>query len=256
VYTAVIVAAVILGLPVGSCLTTLIWRVPRKDVEHPAGAHCMACAARLERRDTIPVLSWVVLSGRCRSCRERIPIWYPLVEVATASLFGVTAARFGPDPALLPYLVLAASFLALSVIDLQHRLLPSRIIYPTGYVAGPLLVVAALLADEPMRIAGAVGAAVATFAAFFALNFIKPDGMAFGDVRLSFLVGMSVGWIAPSLVPVALLIAFVSSSVLGLAYGVITRRWLKATIPFGPFLAIGAEVTILLSRDIRSPWAT
>jgi leader peptidase (prepilin peptidase)/N-methyltransferase len=142
------------------------------------------------------------------------------------------------------------------VIDLQHRLLPSRIIYPTGYIAGPLLVVAALASGEPMRIAGAVGAAAATFAAFFVLNFIRPDGMAFGDVRLSFLVGMAVGWIAPSLVPVALLVAFLSSAVIGLAYGAVTRRWLKATIPFGPFLAVGAELTILLSRDIRSPWAT
>jgi leader peptidase (prepilin peptidase)/N-methyltransferase len=256
VNAAVIVAAALLGLPVGTYLTGLIWRVPRKDVEHPAGPHCPACGAALGSRDTIPLASWIVLRGRCRACGDRIPAWYPMVEAATAALFAITAVRFGPDPALPAYLVLAGSFLALSVVDLQHRLLPNRIIYPTGFAAGPLLVAAALLREEPMRIAGALGAAVATFAAFFVLNFIKPEGMAFGDVRLSFLVGMAVGWLAPSLVPIALLLAFVSSAVIGLAYGAATRRWLKATIPFGPFLAVGAELTILLSREIRSPWAT
>jgi leader peptidase (prepilin peptidase)/N-methyltransferase len=255
VTAALVVAAGLLGLPVGSYLTRLIWRVPRKDVEHPAAMHCPSCQAPLATADMIPVVSWLLLRARCRACQARIPAWYPLVELSCSALFVLSALVFGPDPALPAFLVLAASFLALSVIDLQLRLLPNRIIYPTGFAAGPLLVIAALLREEPMRIVGGLAGGAAAFAAFFVLNFIRPDGMAFGDVRLSFLVGMGVGWLAPSLIPVALLLAFVSSSVIGLAYGAVTRRWLKATIPFGPFLAAGAEITILLSDRIRSPWS-
>lgn len=250
-----IVAAALVGLPVGTYLTRLIWRVPQKEVEHPSADHCTACWVELERRDRIPVISWVLLRRRCRRCGAGIPAWYSAVELGTAIVFGCTAARFGLTAALPAYLVVGASMVALSVIDVQRRLLPNRIIYPTGFVAGPLLVIAALIEREPLRIAGALGGGAATFAAFFLLHFIKPNGMAFGDVRLSFLVGMAVGWLAPSLVPVALLAAFMSSAVFGLAYGVATGRGLKATIPFGPFLAAGAELTILLSMSIRSPWS-
>lgn len=252
---ALVVACAAAGLAVGPLLTTIAWRVPRRDVEHPSRAACPSCGFRLAGRDQLPVVSWVALRGRCRSCGERIGAWYPLTEIASAALLGVVAWRIGLEPELPAYLLLAAAFLALSVTDLQLRLLPNRIIYPTGFTAGPLLIVAALARDEPMRIVGGLGAGVGCFGAFFLLHLIRPDGMAFGDVRLSFLVGMAVGWMAPSLVPVALFLAFLASSVIGLSYGALTRRWLKATIPFGPFLAAGALFTVLVSDRIASPWS-
>lgn len=250
-----VVASTLAGAAAGSLLTRAIWRVPQRDVALPRADTCHRCGAPIALRDALPLVSWVALRGRCRSCGGRIALWVPVVEVGTPVLFAATALAFGPDPALVPYLMLAASFLALSVVDLRLRLLPNRIIYPTGFAAGPLLVVAALLRGEPARIAGGAAAGGVVFALFFLLHLVRPDGMAFGDVRLSFLVGMAVGWLAPSLVPLALLVAFLASSVVGVVYGAVTRRWLKATIPFGPFLAGGAELAILLHGTVRSPWA-
>lgn len=249
--TALLVAFVaVLGLVVGSFLNVVIWRVPRKEsVAHPR-SHCPSCDTVLANRDNVPVLSWVVLRGRCRSCQEPVSARYPLVELACAALFAATAVRFGFAYALPAYLVLAAGLLALSVIDLEHKLLPNKVVYPTGYAVGLLLFLAALAEAEPRRIAWALIGAVGSFALFYLLHFVKPDGMAFGDVRLSFVLGMAVGWLGLGLVPLFLFVSFLVSAAIGVLYAVLSGRGLKAAIPFGPFLALGAEVAIFVGRPL------
>lgn len=244
------VACGILGLAVGSFLNVLVWRVPRKEsVSHPR-SHCPSCDTQLANRDNIPVVSWVLLGGKCRTCRVRISARYPLLEVACAALFAATALRFGLSYELPAYLVLAAGLLALSVIDLEHRLLPNKIVYPTGYAVGLLLVLAALALAEPRRIGWALIGAVGSFAMFFLLHFIKPDGMAFGDVRLSFVLGMATGWLDLTFVPVFLFAAFLSSAVIGLLYAALSGKGLKAAIPFGPFMVLGAQLAIFAGRPL------
>ena len=240
----------LLGLCVGSFLNVVVHRVPRKQsVVRPRSA-CPSCGTQLAERDNIPVVSWLLLRGRCLTCQAPIAWRYPALELACGALWAATAVRFGADWALPAFLVLAASLLALSAIDLEHRLLPNKVLYPTGYLLAPLLVVAALARHEPHRLVWAAIAAAASFAGFFALNFLYPRGMAFGDVRLSFVLGLAVGWLGLGLVLVSLFAAFLSASIVGVAWGLITRRGLKAAIPFGPFLAFGAEVAIFAGRPI------
>lgn len=244
------VACGILGLAVGSFLNVLAWRVPRKESISAPRSHCPSCDTQLANRDNIPVVSWLLLGGKCRSCRVRISLRYPLLEVACAALFAATALRFGLSYQLPAYLVLAAGVLALSVIDLEHRLLPNKIVYPTGYAVGLLLVLAALARAEPRRIGWALIGAAGSFALFFLLHFIKPDGMAFGDVRLSFVLGMATGWLDLTFVPLFLFAAFLSSAVIGLLYAALSGRGLKAAIPFGPFMVLGAELAIFAGRPL------
>ena len=249
-----VAACAVLGLAVGSFLSVLVWRVPRKEsIAHPR-SHCPSCNTRLASRDNVPVISWVLLRGRCRTCSTRISARYPLLELGCACLFAATAAYFGLSFALPAYLVLAASLLALSVIDFEHRLLPNKIIFPTAYAMAVLLLLAALAQGEPRRIVWAAIGAAGSFAFFFALHFISPGGMAYGDVRLSFVLGMSVGWLGLGLVPVFLFVAFVTSAVIGVLYAAISGKGLKAAIPFGPFLALGAEVAIFVGRPLADAY--
>jgi len=243
-------AAAVLGLVVGSFLNVVVWRVPRKESVLGVPSSCPSCATQLAVEDNLPVLSWVRLRGRCRTCRERISLRYPLVELACSAVFAATAVRFGFSFELPAYLVLGAGILALSVIDFEHKLLPNKVVYPTGYAVGLLLFLAALAEAEPRRIVWALAGAAGSFGLFFLLHFISPGGMAFGDVRLSFVLGMAVGWLGLGLVPLFLFVAFLVSALVGLVYAFASGKGLKAAIPFGPFLALGAEVAIFVGRPL------
>lgn len=238
----------LIGLVVGSFLEVVAERVPRKEPLTPLRHACRSCDAPHTGGDAVPVLSWLRRGGRCRACRGRLGVRAPLLEVACAALFAATAVRFGLSYALPAYLVLGAGLLALSVIDLEHRLLPNRVLFPTGYAVGVLLFLAALAEAEPRRILWAGIGATGCYALFYALHFIYPDGMAFGDVRFSLVLGMAVGWLGLGLVPFFLFTSFVASAAVGLLYAVVSRRGLKVAIPFGPFLAVGAEVAVFVGR--------
>ena len=249
--TAVLaVTAATVGLAVGSFLNVVVWRVPRKESVARPRSHCPSCGTPLANRDNVPVASWVLLRGRCRTCQTRISARYPLVELSCAVLFAATAVRFGLTFALPGYLALAAGLVALSAIDFEHKLLPNKVVYPTGYTVGVLLVLAALAEAEPRRIVWALAGAAGSFGVFFLLHLLSPGGMAFGDVRLSFVLGMAVGWLGLDLVPLFLFVAFLTSAGIGLIYAMTSGKGLKAAIPFGPFLALGAQVAIFVGRPL------
>src|SRR5205814_3154050 len=142
--TAVVaVACGVLGLAVGSFLNVVVYRVPRKESVVRPRSHCPNCGTQLADKDNVPVVSWLALRGRCRTCGEPISVRYPLVELATAALFVAAGLRFGADWALPAFLLLFASLLAISLIDLEHYIIPNRIVYPTLFGGAALLVVAA-----------------------------------------------------------------------------------------------------------------
>ena len=136
------------GLVVGSFLNVVIWRVPRNESIVSPPSHCPECDARIAVRDNIPVFSWVALRGRCRSCATHISMRYPLIEVLTAVLWAAVGVRFYNSWALPNYLLLAAALIALSAIDLEHYILPNRIIYPVGFASVPLLAFASGLEHD------------------------------------------------------------------------------------------------------------
>ncbi len=192
---AVAVLAALLGLFVGSFLNVVIWRVPRgESVVHPR-SHCPSCDRQLTWYENVPVASWVVLRGRCRTCHHPVSVRYPLVELLTAAVFGVLGWRFGASWELPAYLYLGAVGVALGAIDLDTRKLPNSIVLPSYGVAAALLGLASLLGHDGAAALRAVGAGAALYAFYYALAWIWPRGMGFGDVKLSGVVGMYLGWL-------------------------------------------------------------
>jgi len=237
----------------------LVLRVPGKEPVVGVASHCPACGAGVARRDLVPVVSWLVLRGRCRSCAAGVSARYPLLEVACAALFAATAVRFGPSFVLPAYLVLGAALIALSAIDIEHRLLPSKITSQPGTPwrccwAWPLWP-----RPSPAASPGRRWAPPAASPCSFSCTWCPPNGMAYGDVRLSLVLGMAVGWLGLGLVPLFLFVAFLTSAVVGVAYALLSGKGLKAAIPFGPFLALAAEVAVFaglpLVRAYLGGWA-
>ncbi|HXP33630.1 MAG TPA: prepilin peptidase [Acidimicrobiales bacterium] len=249
--TAVVaVLSGIIGLCVGSFLNVVIHRVPlRQSVVRPR-SHCPQCGTQIDERDNIPLVSWIALRGRCRSCHARIPVRYPLVEAATAVLFVAAAVRLGANWDLPAFCVFFASLLAISVIDLERYIIPSRIIYPTLVVVGPLLVLAAALDSRWRALADAGIGGAAAFAALFVVHVISPRGMGFGDVRLAGVIGLMLGWLGLRYVPLGLFLAFVLASVVGIGLMVARLRSRKDAVPFGPFMAMGAVVAVLWGHPL------
>jgi leader peptidase (prepilin peptidase)/N-methyltransferase len=205
-------------------------------------------------RDNVPLVSWLVLGRKCRTCRAPISARYPLVELLTGAVFAGTAVRFHGDWVLPAYLLFFAALIALALIDYEHFLLPNRIIYPTLLASIPLLVLAAAANGEWNHLRDAALGAVGAFIAFFVLNLVYPRGMAFGDVRLSAVIGLYLGWLGPRTVFVGLFLAFLTASVVGIGLMIVRRADRKTPIPFGVFLAIGAAIGVFAGRNIVHWW--
>jgi leader peptidase (prepilin peptidase)/N-methyltransferase len=235
--------AALIGACVGSFLNVVIWRVPRGESIVSPPSHCPNCGVHIKTRDNIPIASWLLLRGRCRSCHEPISCRYPLIEALVAALFAAITALNGVGWHLAWQLPFAAVLVAVSAIDIDLHIIPNKIIYPAAAWG---LISAALIrpSDLPELIAWGVGAGL-----FFLLAAIAyPAGMGMGDVRLAAVMGLYLG---SSVLP-ALLIAFVSGTVVGVAimarHGVAEGR--KMGVPFGPFLAFGALVAIVAGPDL------
>lgn len=242
------VSCAVLGLVVGSFLNVVIARVPKKESVVTPRSRCPGCATPIAPRDNVPVMSWLLLRGRCRACGEPISGRYPLVELGTAALFATTAVAIGADAALPAFLVFVAALIAISAIDLELYIVPNRIIYPTLFASVPLLLVAAVVEDDWTSAREAAIGGVLAFGLFLLIHLISPRGMGFGDVRLSGVIGMFLGWLSVPHVLLGLFLAFLLASVLGVGLIAVKLRSRKDHIPFGPFMALGA-VTALLFGD-------
>ena len=243
------------GLAVGSFLNVVIYRVPRgESIVSPPSA-CPGCGTPIAPRDNVPVLSWVLLRGRCRHCQASISLQYPLVELATAALFAGTAARFGYDWALPAYLVLFAGLLALSWIDVERLVLPKAIVYPVLVLVAALLVLAAALIPAWHDLEVAAISAAAWFVVFFALNFISPRMLGFGDVRLAPVLGLALGWLGVRYVILGFFLANLIGAVIGIALIATKQIQRSQPIPYGVFLAAGTAVAIFAGPELLKPFA-
>ena len=239
---AAIVLVAVLGAAVGSFLNVVIHRLPRRESVVRPRSRCPACGAQLAGRDNVPVISWLVLRGRCRSCGVAISPRYPLVELATAAAFAVVAALNGIELDLLWQLPLVAALLAAGAIDLEHRIIPNRLVTPmTLWGAATAL---ALRLDELPELAIAGGGA---FAFLLVTALINPAGMGMGDVKLAGGMGLYLG---ASIAP-AMVVAFLAGSLVGI--GIIAVKGgagRKTGVPFGPFLALGGIVGLLAGPEL------
>jgi len=251
-HAVIAVPAALVGLVIGSFVGVVADRVPHGDSVVRPPSHCDACGTRLEARDNVPVVSYLLLRGRCRACGARIPPHVLAVELATALLFTVLAWRLPTLWALPAYCVLAAGLVALSVVDMRLRRLPTPIVYWTAGLGGALLVIASAATGDYTRLLDAAIGGAACFAAFFAVFFVVPKGMGFGDVRLAGLCGMFLGWLGLRVVPLGMLAAFVIAGVPALVLVVLGKANRKSQFPFGPYLALGCLVGVCFGPAIVS----
>jgi leader peptidase (prepilin peptidase)/N-methyltransferase len=235
--------ATIFGAVIGSFLNVVAYRLPRREsLAHP-GSRCPRCETPIRARDNIPVLGWLALRGRCRDCHEPIAVRYPLIEALSALLaVGVVLVKHSPHDLALG-LTLAAVLIAVALIDLDHRIIPNRITGPAA-LAAVLIGVATRPSGVVAQLAS--GGAAAGFLLIFALAY--PAGMGMGDVKLAGVLGLFLG---PS-VAVAILIAVLAGSLAG---GVVMARrgvkeGRKTGIPFGPYLAFGGVVALLVGPAV------
>ncbi|GAC1594928.1 MAG: hypothetical protein NVS3B21_17490 [Acidimicrobiales bacterium] len=168
-----------------------------------------------------------------------------MVEVASAALFVCAGIRFSDSPALAAFCVFFASLLAITVIDFDHFIIPNRVIYPTLAATIPLLLLAAVIADDWGRARTAAIGGVGGFLALFIVHTISPRGMGFGDVRLAGVIGMMLGWLGLGYVALALFLSFLLASVIGIFLLATRIRGRKDAVPFGPFMAAGAIIAVL-----------
>lgn len=240
----------VLGLCVGSFLNVVIYRVPRRESVVRPRSKCPSCDTPVAERDNIPVLSWLMLRGRCRACGARIRVRYPLVEAASAGLFVAAGIHFSHSWALPAFCVFFAALLAITVIDFDHFIIPNRVIYPTLFITAPLLVAASALGGNWRAAEHAAIGGVAGFLALFVVHLVSPRGMGFGDVRLAGVIGMMLGWLGLGFAALALFLAFLLASVIGLGLMVTRIKGRKDAVPFGPFMAAGALIAALWGREI------
>jgi leader peptidase (prepilin peptidase) / N-methyltransferase len=226
-----------LGLLIGSFLNVVAYRLPRGESLLWPASHCTACAQPIKPYDNVPVLSWLLLRGKCRSCGVRISPRYPAIELLTALAFGAIVLVNGFDRDLVFELPFAAMLIAIAGIDLEHRIIPNKILLPLAVfgVAAAIVLRSGHLAELGIAGAGA-------FAAFLVVALAYPAGMGMGDVKLAGVMGLFLG---TAVVP-ALFVAFLTGTVVGVA--VIARHGSegrKKAVPFGPFLALGGLVGLL-----------
>ncbi|MGZ4638758.1 MAG: prepilin peptidase [Actinomycetes bacterium] len=235
----------VFGLLIGSFLNVVVWRVPRgESIVSPPSA-CPRCGNPIRPRDNVPVLGWLLLRGRCRDCGEPVSARYPLVEAGTGLLFAVTALRFGYDAALPAYLYLVAIGVALSLIDLDVFRLPDVMTLPSYPVALVLLGIAALATGDGSALLRAVVCGAIAFAFYFAVWFAYPRGMGFGDVKLSGVLGLYLGWVSYGALAAGLFLGFLLGGVVSVGLVLFKDAGRKTKIPFGPFMIVGAYLGVL-----------
>lgn len=249
------VLAGVVGLVIGSFLNVVVWRVPRgESVVHPPSA-CPRCGHAIRSRDNVPVVSWLVLRGRCRDCGNPISARYPLVEAGTGVLFALTAWFTGPSWVLPALLYLAAISVALALIDLETHRLPDAIVLPSYGVALALL---ALASWNPggeadwTALGRALIGGVAMFLVYFLLVLVYPRGMGFGDVKLAGVLGLYLGWFGWGALAIGWFSAFLLGGIFSLALVVLGRAGRKSGIPFGPWMLLGAAVGIVAGEPVWS----
>ncbi len=245
-----------LGLFVGSFLNVVIHRVPEGLSVVRPGSACPDCCHAVRARDNVPVLSWLLLRGRCRDCGSAISARYPAVELATAALFVLVGVRFGEDLYLAAALALVAGGVALFLIDLDRQRLPFVI---TGVVS--LLVLAALTGDALVGSAGLRPVALLSVALWLLVYggvwlVTAGRGMGLGDVALAPLLGLALGWLGWGPTLVGLLGGFLVGAVVGVALMLGGRAGRRTRVPHGPFMLAGAALGLFLGQPLWDGYLT
>ncbi|HEX7402916.1 MAG TPA: A24 family peptidase [Usitatibacter sp.] len=272
-HVALMGAVAVLGLCIGSLLNVVIHRLPKMmeadwrdecaalDGQEPAPREtynlftprsaCPQCKAPITALQNIPVVSWVVLRGKCARCAAPISARYPMVEILGAALAALVAWRFGYSAALVYGLVYVWVMLALAFIDFDTQLLPDDLTLPLLWL-GLIANVAGTYTDLRSAVLGAVGGYMILWCVYWAFRLIaKKEGMGFGDFKLLAAIGAWTGW---QVLPVVIVISAGLGAVIGSIVLALSKKGVDTRIPFGPYLALGGVAALLWGREAVTAW--
>jgi leader peptidase (prepilin peptidase) / N-methyltransferase len=246
-----LVYAGVAGLCIGSFLNVVIHRLPLGQSVVSPRSRCPKCGYSLQWYDNIPVLSWLMLRGRCRSCGAGVSIQYPLVELITGALFVLVVWMTPPGPLVATRLLLVSSLVALFAIDLEHQILPNVITLP-GIAIGLLLSLIAPPGWKDALIGAALGGGILYAIAGAYYLWRREEGMGMGDVKMLAMIGAFLGWKA---VLVTLVLASFAGALIGVLLMAAQRGNMKFALPFGTFLALGAVAAMLVGDPLVAWYA-
>lgn len=250
--TVLVVYAGLLGLVVGSYLNVVIYRLPRGLSTVLPRSRCPGCGAAIRARDNLPVVSFLLLGGRCRHCRAAISWRYPAIEALTAAVFVGCLLRYGPGPEAFAGAVFGALMIALGAIDAEHMILPDRLTLPgiaVGVLLQPWLSWDVGLWGALLGAALGAGILLAVWGGWYLVR--REEGMGLGDVKMLALIGAFLGWKG---VVVALFFGAVAGAVTGLALIRRGEMGMRSKLPFGTFLALGGLLALFAGRAIADAY--
>jgi leader peptidase (prepilin peptidase) / N-methyltransferase len=248
--TAAAAIALIFGLIIGSFLNVCIFRIPReKSIVNPPSS-CPACGSPIKPWDNVPVISYLLLAGKCRKCGQNISLRYPSVELLNGLLYAAVILQFGIGWHLPLIFALVSALIVITFIDLDFQIIPDVITLP-GMVIG--LAASHFLFPDPFTrnsLLGFVNSVIGLFAggvSFYLIAILSKGGMGGGDVKMMAMVGAFMGWKG---VLLTTLIGSLTGSLIGVGLMVFKGKGRKTKIPFGPFLALGSLITLFFGRAI------
>jgi leader peptidase (prepilin peptidase) / N-methyltransferase len=240
-----------LGLIFGSFATVVAYRIPRQEGIVTGRSKCPSCGHEITALENIPLISYVFQRGRCRHCGARISPRYPLIELVTGLLFAASVIHYDVTAQAVVYAAFFWVLVVLTAIDLEHKLLPNRIVYPSFIVGSIGLVVAAAIDGEFDRLQDAALGVVIFGGFLFVVAFIVPAGMGGGDVKLAFVLGEFLGYAGGiGIVLVGMFTSFVLGALIGVVAMIVTGGNRKMQVPFGPFLAGGTVIALMWGRPV------
>ncbi len=244
--TTLLVLSTIFGLVIGSFLNVCIHRIPLQMSLVSPPSRCPKCGRPVSWFDNIPVLSWILLGGKCRYCKNRISAQYPIVELATGLAFLAVAWVTPPGPQLVARLIFVCLLIVLFGIDLEHQLLPNVITVP-GIVIGLIFSVVAPPGWQNALVGVVLGAGVlyAIRGAYYMVR--REEGLGMGDVKMLAMIGAFLGWQA---VLVTLVLSSFAGALVGLGLMAIQRGSMRLALPYGTFLALGAVAAMLVGEPL------
>jgi leader peptidase (prepilin peptidase)/N-methyltransferase len=249
--TPLLVLSFVVGLCFGSFLNVVIFRLPLgQSLTHPP-SRCMGCGYKLRWRDNVPILSWMLLGGKCRKCRAPISIQYPIVELVTGVLFVLVVWLTPVGPLLFSRLIFVCILIALFGIDLEHQILPNTITLP-GIAIGLIFSFIAPPGWRSSLIGIVIGGGIlyGIAAAYYLVR--REEGLGMGDVKMLAMIGAFLGWKA---VLVTLVLSSFSGALLGLALIAAQRGGMRLALPFGTFLALGALAAMFVGDPLVAWYA-
>ncbi len=248
---AVLAVAAVFGACIGSFLNVVIYRLPLGQSIVSPPSQCPKCGYRLKWYDNFPIFGWLLLGGRCRTCKNPISIQYPIVELVTALLFVLVVWLTPAGPLMVSRLLLVCILIALFGIDLEHQILPNSITLP-GIVAGVLLSFIAPPGWRDALLGALLGAGILYAIAGAYYLWRREEGLGMGDVKMLAMIGAFLGWKA---VLVTMVVSSFSGAAIGLSLIAAQRAGMKLALPFGTFLAIGALVAMLVGEPLVTWYA-